>query len=352
MSRKELIACSFLCVYHLLYAVLAYRYNLTSPGDAYNYWNLNKSWTEYLNIGTDVIKFINYPFAKILSLPFWFGFLFYSAIGYFAILELLKFSKKYIRSQNTYIKYLLLGIFLLPNLHFWTSVIGKEPIIFLAIVWIVVNFAEGKYNYKLILGSVILILIRPHVALFLLLAIGITYLVQQRKMNLRFVLISSSGVLLCFALYLMTLQLLNRNPFDLPYILKRNDASLMAFKRADSYVPMINYNWLERIFALNFRPLFLDSESLFAFVLSAENFLTLILIIFALLIFIRNRRTFRIDSFIILSICFFLVSSLFFIQRYSCLGIFVRTKIMYMPFILIMIVKIFNVSLQKKIGNG
>lgn len=340
MKSKEWIFPIFLFVYHLAFAIIAWQYNLQHTTDAHRYWNLTQDWHQYLNVGTDVIKFINYPFAKLLRLPFWAGFIIHNLIGYYAIYELYRFGIRQIK-PGKWNKYLLMGILLLPNLHFWTSIIGKEPLVFLAITWIIVNISERRFKSpKLWIGGVLLMLIRPHVALFLLMAIGIILVISGRKPTLRKGILAIATLIVCMVLYLLTMRLLNRNPFDWAYILERNDASLIAFKRAGSYVPMIDYNWLERIFALNFRPLFWDARSLYDYILSAENLLILVILMTAVMFVIKNCRQIKWDAFAKIAILFFIVSSLFFIQRYSCLGIFVRTKIMYMPFLLIAAVQI------------
>jgi len=341
MNRKWLGFPFFLLIYHLSFALIAWQYNLKNPSDAYRYWYLTESWTEYFKVGTDVIKLINYPFSKILQLPFWFGFVCYSLIGYYSINKLYHFAKDYIKPNSNWSSYLLMSIFLLPNLHFWTSIIGKEPVVFLAITWIIINQAKAKYfTFQCVFGWILLMLIRPHVAMFLLLAISFALIISDNGFSRKKILIVISTFILSSGLYLMTMHLLNRNPFDIAYILERNDASLLAFKRADSYVPMINYNIFERFFALNFRPLFADSVSLYSFVLSVENLLVLILLVVALLFYILRYRIIKLDLLARTVLLFFIISSLFFIQRYSCLGIFVRTKIMYLPFVLILAVKI------------
>lgn len=341
MKQRELGFRMALFLYHLLFAGIAYAYFLYNKGDAHNYWNLTEHWTSYIGIGTKVIKLINYPLVAILKLPFWFGLLIYNLIGFVAICELYSFAHHYI-SPKTEMADLLLKIFcLLPNLHFWTSIIGKEPVIFLAVVWIMTQYADAKfYSFKSILGWLLLIAIRPHVGMFLVLAIVISLLFSSGKLTIKKVRMIIFGMAGSFIMYILTLKLLNRNPFDIQYILERNDASLIAFRRANSYVPMIDYNIVERFFALNFRPLFWDADSFLSLILSVENGLVLLLLSGALFACIRNFKTLKGDSFANLSMAFFLISSCFFIQRYACLGIFVRTKMMYMPFLLVAALKI------------
>lgn len=345
MKRQEIILPILLLVYHLIFAVVAWQYYSQNAGDAHRYWILTGDWNSYLNVGTDVIKLINYPFAKILHLPFWAGFVLHSLMSFYAIYELYSFSLDYIKPTNNCSKYLLMFVFLLPNLHFWTSIIGKEPIVFLAITLIMINQFRARYfNFQYIFSWILLILIRPHVAMFLLLAISFALIIKDKKLSGKKILVVISTIILALGLYLMTMHLLDRNPLHIAYILERNDASLVAFQRADSYVPMIDYNVFERFFVLNFRPLFIDSVSLYSFILSAENFLTLIVLFFSLLIFIYRFKTIKLDFFAKVALLFFIISSLFFIQRYSCLGIFVRTKIMYLPFVMIVAVKIIEDS--------
>lgn len=341
MKGKELAFPVFLCLYHLAFAIIAWQYSQQNMGDAYRYWHLSENWTAYFNVGTDIVKLINYPFSHVLQLPFWSGFVLYSLIGFYAIYQLYNFTKDYIKPETNWGKCLLMFIFLMPNLHFWTSIIGKEPIVFLAITWIIINQIKVKYfNFQYILGWILLILIRPHVAMFLLLAISFALILKDKGFFRKKILIVVSTLFLLLGLYLMTMHLLNRNPFDIANIIERNDASLIAFQRANSYVPMINYNLFERFFALNFRPLFIDSISLYSFILSLENFLILILLVASLIVFIYRFKTIKLDLFAKIALAFFVISSMFFIQRYSCLGIFVRTKIMYLPFVLIVATKI------------
>ncbi len=341
MKQRELGFRMALFLYHLLFAGIAYAYFLYNKGDAHNYWNLIENWTSYIGLGTKVIKLINYPLASVLKLPFWFGFLIYNLIGFVAIWELYSFAHHYISPKTKMADLLLKILCLLPNLHFWTSIVGKEPVVFLAVVWIMTQYADAKfYSFKSILGWLLLMAIRPHVAMFLLLAIVISLLFSSGKLTIKKVRMIIFGMAGSFIMYILTLKLLNRNPFDIQYILERNDASLIAFRRANSYVPMIDYNIVERFFALNFRPLFWDADSFLSLILSAENGLVLLLLSGALLACIRHFRTISIDSFAKLSMAFFLISSCFFIQRYACLGIFVRTKMMYMPFLLVAALKI------------
>jgi hypothetical protein len=341
MKSKKWLFPIVLLVYHLIFSIIAWQYSLQHRSDAVRYWMLTETWSDYLHWGTDVIRLISYPFSSVLQWPFWSGFVLYGLIGFCAMVELYNFSVRYIRPSENWEKGLLMLIFLLPNLHFWTSVIGKEPVIFLAITWVIIQHHNHKYvNIKNIVGWLLLASVRPHVAMFLLMAVLLAMLWGKRKWNWKKSILIIAGLFIMFGLYLMTMQLLNRNPFDIAYILERNKASLLAFKRAGSYIPMIDYNWIERLWALNFRPLFWDARSFYDFILSVENLLIVALLLTALVVGIKKAKHIKWDAFAKMSILFFCIASLFYIQRYSCLGIFVRTKVMYLPFLLILAAKI------------
>ncbi|WDF46949.1 hypothetical protein PQ459_00370 [Chryseobacterium sp. KACC 21268] len=342
-EKKGFIFPVFLLFYHLCFAGIAWQYILKHQGDALRYWNLTEDWAYYLNVGTDVIKWINYPFSEFLQLPLWAGFVLHSLVGYYAIYELYSFADRKITGSDRWNRYLLMLIVLLPNLHFWTAIIGKEPLILLATTWIIIKHSEKRFaTIKYVVGWLLLVLIRPHVTMFLVIAIVSTTITANRKWTFKKYALILGAFLSVLGLYLMTMRLLNRNPWDIAYILKRNNASLIAFKRAGSYVPMIDYNWIERFFALNFRPFFADAQSWLQVILSVENLFVVLILIFALYNYIRHYKKVNLNTFSRIAIGFFLVSSLFFIQRYSCLGIFVRTKIMYMPFLLIAALQLIN----------
>lgn len=213
MKNSEFRFRMALFLYHLMFAGIACVYFLYNKGDANNYWNLTEHWTSYIGIGTKVIKLINYPLVAVLKLPFWFGLLIYNLIGFVAIWELYSFAHHYIRPKTKMADLLLKILCLLPNLHFWTSIVGKEPVIFLAVVWIMTQYADAKfYSFKSILGWLLLMAIRPHVAMFLLLAIVILLLFSSGKLTIKKVRMIIFGMAGSFIMYILTLKLLNRNP--------------------------------------------------------------------------------------------------------------------------------------------
>src|SRR5690606_7722090 len=83
----------FLGIYHLFFVFISFDYVTKNGGDAFLYWfqtesTQHKSWFNFFNYGTDALLFLNYPFAKLLSIPFFFGFILYALIGFFGFVQL------------------------------------------------------------------------------------------------------------------------------------------------------------------------------------------------------------------------------------------------------------------------
>lgn len=331
----------FLFLYHLVFTILSYQYAVTYLGDSHLYWaktfNINQySWLDFAGLNTNFILFLNYPFIK-LGFPFWFGFLMYSMIGFFGILKFIQCAELAFRDSFEFKGMnLLYLVFLFPNLHFWTATLGKEPLVFYCIASVFYALISKKfYTPSFILGSLLLIIIRPHVALMLLSSIALVFLFQKKyaiKKRISFFLFFFSlfSVLLYLSLKLSHIKYLNWNRIQ--YF---NQYSILSFKNSGSYVPMLEYNYFHRFFVFNFQPLFFDAYTKLSWLASFENTLVLLIHLVALLFVLLFYRKIHLHEWMKITFAFALISSLLYVQRYANLGIFMRTKIMFQPFILI-----------------
>jgi hypothetical protein len=214
--------------------------------------------------------------------------------------------------------------------------LGKEPLIFWGIA--TVFYAVASNNYKsisFISGSLLLIIIRPHVALMLLLAIGLVMVFQKRYSLKKRLTVAAVGFSVFAALFYMVLQLTHIRYLDWKRMQYFNEFSILSFRNSGTYVPMLDYNYGYRFFSFNFRPLFFDAKSVLGFLASIENALLLLIYMMALLIVIVFYKKIIFPQWMKMTFLFALIASLLYIQRYANLGIFMRTKIMFQPFVLI-----------------
>jgi hypothetical protein len=337
--------------YHLFFSFLAYQLRVNrGVSDSHSYWaqniNINAySWFDFADYGANFILFLNYPLLK-LGLPFWFGFFIYSLVGYFGILKWIAFSERVLGTLMFKGYDLLPVLFFLPNLHYWTATLGKEPLVFLAIASIfnfLVAVKTGKIQVAI--AFLLLLLIRPHVALLLLFSILVVVIFQKKyDLKKRVVLLISSLGLFSVLSY-MVLQLTSIRYWDWNRIVYFNDYSILSFRNSRAYVPMLDYSIWYQLFSFNFRPLFFDAYTIWTFLASFENFLQLFFYGFAFVIFIKHFKKITLPDWAKIVILFTLVSSLIYVQRYANLGIFMRTKIMFQPFMWVCILLIIKQGL-------
>ncbi len=327
--------------YHLAFIIFSYFFSLYNKGDAYLYWGMtfdlkHYSWLEFADYGAEFILFLNYPFIK-LGFPFWSGFLLYGIIGYFGILKWMKWAELVAKDSFKYKGFnFLYLLFLFPNLHFWTATLGKEPIIFWGIASVLFGVTTQKYkSFSFIFGSLAVLIIRPHVALMLLSAITMVFLFHKTfslKKRIAITAVTFSGVL---ALLYVVFQSTNINYWDWKRINYFNEYSILSFKHSGSYVPMLDYNYPYKWFSFNFRPLFFDAHSFLAVFASFENFFSLVIFFTALFFIIRfyHSIVFSVPTKIVFLFTF--TAGLLYVERYANLGIFMRTKIMFQPFLMV-----------------
>lgn len=330
--------------YHLLFTFFAYSFFKDNGGDAAFYWLQNKTshskgWFDFFTYGSDFLLFLNYPFVKFLHLDIVFGFLLYSCIGFFGLLQFYRLLRFHIgdRLQFYGVNCLPLVLFL-PNQHFWTASLGKEALCFLFIATVLLELSKAKYvSVPIVVSVLFLVVIRPHIALMLLFSVFLGLLLFGKwgfKIKLLFSVIAM-GVF--SGLFYMFLQLSEIKRFDWERIKRFNEFSLLSFKNSDTYVPIIEYSYPYKIITFYFRPLLNEIPTFSGWVLGLENHLVLVLHSVALVLVFLHYRKLVFPLVFKIILFFALISGLLIVQRYSGFGIFARTKIMMQPFVLVVL---------------
>jgi len=356
--KKAVFFFAFLLGYHFLFTFLNWAYFKENGGDAAFYWfqttsSASKTFWDLFNYGSDFILLLNYPFVKLLGLDIRWGFFIYSLIGYLGILQFYQLCKFFLSEKLCFKGFNLCFLLpLLPNLHFWTAGLGKESLCFLFIATILLELAKEKFkSFSLLLSGLLLILVRPHIALLLLFSVAIVYFFSS-KLNLKQRIFVACGFLvLSSGLFYMFLQLSKIKRLDFERMQRFNEFSLLSFKNSGSYVPIIDYSYPYKIFTFYFRPIVNEIPTLYGTVLGIENLLILVLHILAFLWFCINRKKIEFSPVLNIIIVFTLISGIVIVQRYSGLGIFARTKIMMQPFFCIVLLWLLSFG-KNKINNN
>lgn len=350
-DKKEIL----LFGYHLLFILIAYKLRVERGiSDAHLYWgksiDINQySWFDFANYGTKFILFLNYPFIK-LGLPFWFGFLMYGTIGFFGIKKFMDWSFLVFEKPLEYKGFnLLYLVFFLPNIHYWTASLGKEALLFWGIAS--VFYALTSQNYKtwsFVVGSLLVLLIRPHVGMMLLAAIALIILFDRNYSLKKRIAFAAFALIFSSILLYMVFQLSNIRYWNWERITYFNEYSILSFKDSGAYVPMLDYNYFYKLFSFNFRPLFFDITSVLGFFASVENLMVLLLHCVALVFVVRFYSKVTLVQWQKIVFLFTFIASLLYVQRYANLGIFMRTKMMFQPFMMIALLFIIKQAIALK----
>ncbi|WP_194778577.1 hypothetical protein [Pararhodonellum marinum] len=352
----EKVFLPLLLVYHLLFIGVFTIYIHQNGGDAMAYWLLEAdrsqqaaSWGQHWGTGTFFIQWLNYLPARILGLPFWLGNLLYGLVGLWGIYGLYRLAKSTFPTPQTAMeKSLFYGLFLLPNLHFWTSGVGKEALVFSALVGLMWSYQNLKRRWIYLFPALVLVfLVRPYVgvlAFFSLMAVGLV----QAKIPVKYRLVLGGlGLLMGFLAWLYLKELLRLEDFSLNAYRTYMDWQ-MEFLRgfgAASEVPMESYPMPYQWITFLYRPFIWEAEDLWPVLAALENSLYLGLTL-GLVGFIRWRGLKRMPAFLQLGLLLFVVLVFFLSQGINVLGIMMRLKNMVMVYFLLGLVFLFLSSAQ------
>ncbi|WP_231556154.1 hypothetical protein [Gillisia sp. Hel_I_29] len=267
---------------------------------------------------------------------------FYAWLGYLGFLYAYLFFRENIPLKiKVFKKFDLLTLILFfPNMHFWTSSLGKGAPIFLGLMM----FAYAIKNPKgrlitLIIGSLIIYFIRPHVFLFVAVGTVLGYMTGKEKISLGKKLLIY--VIMIGGLILVQDQILGIAGLDGSEDLVSDfenfsDDRSASLGNSGSGVDMSSYPLPLKLFTFWFRPLFFDAPGLLGLITSVENLIYLLLFIKILK---KDFISFIKSSTVVvkMSLVVFFLSSFAMTFIMSNLGIIMRQKSMVMYFLFFVI---------------
>ena len=316
-------------------------------GDAMGYWGMGlqqvvfygQPWHELYGLSTTFIVFLVYPFSYLLDLSFFTGSLLFSFVGF------LGFTYVFVMMAG-YADYIIVkgyklfpAILFLPNLHFWSSGVGKDSLIFFSIALFVFCTRNLTKNFFLLILSFILIYhIRPHmgilfgVSLLMAFLVGSNLKVTQKMIGIAVGII---GLILIWPKVAVFLLVEDLSLDSLQHIASSQMAYLNR-SHIGSRVDLANYPIPIRVFTYLFQPLFFDAHNLFALLVSFEN------LIYLLLTFLIIRwdifKLFKLAPiYLKTGIIAFAGATIAFANSLSNLGIALRMKNMTMIYLLMFI---------------
>lgn len=341
-----------LLLYHLIFSWAAWKVVSEESGDALRYWFVGEDvsrmeWSRFLNPGTDVVKLLTFPLVRYLHLPFWSGFVLFSLFSGWGFLRLWGLVTR-IAVGRQWLLALGYCCLLMPNLHFWTSLIGKEALLFVPVVFLTEEIYEKRYYSLRLWGCVLAIgLIRPHVAGLLIVALT-GALLWKGGFSLKMKAFITGGAAIILAAFLYLLKEITHAEHGLwTKVSRLYQAHITVLQHTDAYVPLDRYPLPGKIFTVLFRPLPFEESGFYYTAVAFDNLFLLLLSGLALFSGIRNFRKAKNSVFICFSLSFILLFSVMYGYAYANYGLLLRTKIMILPVLFTLCLSIFAQYQQK-----
>lgn len=336
----------YLLFYHLFFSLFFTWYILTFGGDSKGYWLfgmeqvkiVDPTWMSYFGEGTTFILWICYFPSRVLGLDYITGNILFGLIGFMGIRYIFLMVADLFPTNHSVLNIPLFPvIFYFPNLHFWTSGVGKDSISFWAIALFL--YSIQHYKSKWIMAIIALFfayMTRPHIGQALIAASGIA-LILGTGMKMQYkIALSVAAIGVSIWLSSKTLEALRLTDFSLDTMETFADSKIEGLGKAriGSSVDLTSYSWPMRLFTYLFRPLFFDAHNLMAFLSSFENALY-----FYLSFYIYRNWTPEalrdMPIFIKIGIITFIPVTLAFMNSLANLGIVMRMKNMTIIYFLL-----------------
>lgn len=321
----------FLLITHFLLAYFS-CINTLKGSDSLTYFERSLKSLNYLDsfgFSGSFITFLIYPFTNFFDFTYQQIFVLFSFLGFLGVINFLDI----LFAKNVKNIYILL--FFLPGVHYWSSAIGKDSLIFY-LLSILVAFYFGLKNNRILYISLFLIfIIRPYIILFIIAGYFISVVLKTER-SLVFRIFSVSGL---FLLLFLAVLVLNKFGFNIDenYIEDRAElvSNIAENKNSGLYVNTSNYNLFYKMFMYLFFPLLPRGFNLSELLVIFENMILLFL--FIRFVIFKKITSFFVKHYLDL-LC---VVSVFLVVKSMMLynlGISVRQKYMIFPIIFIVII--------------
>jgi hypothetical protein len=332
---------NILFFYHLFFWVVYYVYALFNNSDSKIYFtrpqNESFGWFDFFGVSTTFIDFISYPFINFLGFNYEMMMLLFAWMGYLGFVYAYLFFRENIPVKITVFKNfdLLTLILFFPNMHFWTASLGKGAPIFLGLMMFAYAIKSSKSRLMiLIIGSILIYFIRPHIFLFVAVGTVLGYMSGKEKISFGrklFIYIAMIGGLLLVQDQILGVAGLEGSE-DLVECFEDFSADRSeSLSNSGSGVDMSSYSLPVKLFTFWFRPLFFDAPGILGLITSVENLMYLLLFFKILkkdfIAFIKNSTV-----VVKMSLVVFLLASFAMTFVMSNLGIIMRQKSMVMYF--------------------
>lgn len=344
---------SFLFIWHMLFCIVYMWFALSFGADSNKYYfrAINDSFIEF-NFGTSFIVLLTRFFYKFFGLAYIDQFIIHGFIGYIGLLAFYAALKQAVFNKGKYIKILSIVMVLLPSASFWTTALGKDAISFMSVglaLWAALNFNNRKY--LLYFSIFMMFMVRPHMGAILTIAFILALIFDKRVTLYSKIFFGSLSIAATIIIIPIMLNYIGLGESeDLSdvddYVDKRQSSNLSGGSSLDiasMSLPMQMVTYL-------FRPLPFEAHNLLALLASLDNVVLLLLFVLGLFAFLKKKKP-SIESNRIFLWIYFYISLIVLATTTANLGIAMRQKWMFIPFIVFLLLSIIGSKNINLSGN-
>ena len=342
-----------LLFFHLL---MGTYYCFFIQGDAIGYWRVPKAYTMetfkeglFNGEGTMFMYAFNYLFSNLLNMSYFSNTLLFSLFGFMGLTFFYIVALQTVPYNKIISGYVLFPlIFFLPNLHFWSSGVGKDTTLFLCIGMFTYGIMKPFQRIPLlVLAGLLSMAIRPHITLFLMVGFGLAYVFGGKVSPAQRIIFSAAMIAVGLAILPSVMEFAKIEEASAEGFDKfaTGKAAVLSRSSTGSAIDISSYPFPLKVLTFWFRPALFDVRNLNGLIAALENLLLLI-------VFIKAMRTspiraFKAAPFVIKGLVIFLVvGTLAFSQSMGNMGIMIRMRNMFLPGMIIYLMWIFSYEQQ------
>lgn len=338
-----------LYIWHTIFCFGYLFFISQNSGDATGYYNSALAGNIDFRFGTAAVSFISYLFVSIADLSFLGLFLVFNIFGFIGLLAFDSSLKIATMDKSNRVKMLATVIVFMPSVSFWSSAIGKDSLAFMAIglaLWAAIDLR--KRQGLMIFSIIIMLLVRPHIAGMLVLALAISSLLDPKikiktRMLSGIMAFGAAAVLVPFALNYAGLgDASSLNDVE-EYVIQRQGYNM----EGGGGVDIASMSLPMQLFTYLFRPAIFEATSITSLAAALDNSLLLVVVALALAAYFKRRYFLLVGQRLFMWIYVILAWATL-ATTTANLGIAVRQKWMFVPFLIFLLIPFIGKTKRKQ----
>ncbi|HEX8572085.1 MAG TPA: hypothetical protein VF759_04985 [Allosphingosinicella sp.] len=355
--RPDRVRVTFFVLAYLLHiaaSVAYYQITKNSSADAQLYYfDPTNMYDDGFGFSTQFIVFVVQWLRLTIGGTFLDYFLLFHVVGFFGIALLMRIFEEVYAELNIPQPIWTYLLVLLPSLHYWSGALGKDSLFFFAValaIWGAMSLRRRLVYFGA--AMLLMLLIRPHVAVLGLTSIALTILPDRSTklwMRAGLAIVAAMGATYAAATFLSTFKLESGSDI----VSDRAATREQVLQSEDAGRSSVNAIYPIRVLSLLFRPLFFDVRDMLGGFASVEN--VLIVILFCILLFRLRLVISLIRRVPYVRFCFWFSASLVLVLGwdYYNIGLGLRQKwTMIMPNILVIYLTMVAVRASQARGGA